>query len=798
MLELLSQPVYRFADVEVDAARGCVRRGGEELHLRQQTFQVLLYLIERRERLVTKEELFEHIWQGAAVTDNALLQCIFDIRRTLGDDSRQPRFVKTVPKSGYRFIGEVEASYATEATVEIEEVTALQVEYEQTLVAEPHDELATHEAPARRPTLFQRANSSQRLRAALAVASVLCLAAAAVLSVQFFRKARQADEGRAAEVTLPHAPGKRTLAVMLFENRSGDPQADWLREGLADMLITDLSRSPALSVLGRQQLHLLLERAGHAPERDIRLDEALGVARGISAEAVMLGGFAYVGGKVRVDAQLYDARTGQMLAAESMNADAPEQILTQIDILSAKLAAHLGDASGAQDVQAGLADVMTDNLEAYRCYSLAVEQAQGMHSTEAIALLERAVQLDPKFAMAHARIGYTYAVTWGYAEKARPYLEKAFQLSERLTPKDRLYIAAWYAIAKLDYPGAIKAFREVVAEYPLDTEAHLRLVRLLRGEGQHEEALEVARQALAVDARDPNLYNALGLTYSDLGRHEEALSMFRRYVELAPNEPNAYDSLGLGLEWAGRYAEAAQTYEHALALNPKFEVAIVHLGNTYFQQGRYRDALAQYRRYIEAAPAEGERARGYSSLALVHLRRGEFEEAQQAVRKSATESEANIIVAAERGDMAEAAKAMERYLAHWPTLTDRGARASTRLLAYLNGYNSLKQGHTDEAIEYFRETLRQRPPIWNIDAFEDCLANAYLELGRLDEAVAEYERILRLNPNYPLAQYHLAQAFERQGQAAQAQAAYERFLQTWPNADADLPEVVAARKYLAR
>lgn len=102
---------------------------------------------------------------------------------------------------------------------------------------------------------------------------------------------------------------------MLFENQPGDPQSAWLREVLADMLITDLSRSPSLSVLGRQQLHLLLERAGHAPDRDICLDEALGVARGISADAVMLGGFAYVEGKIRVDAQLYDARFGQMLAA---------------------------------------------------------------------------------------------------------------------------------------------------------------------------------------------------------------------------------------------------------------------------------------------------------------------------------------------------------------------------------------------------------------------------------------------------------------------------------------------------
>ena len=80
---------------------------------------------------------------------------------------------------------------------------------------------------------------------------------------------------------------------------------------------------------------------------------------------------------------------------------------------------------------------------------------------------------------------------------------------------------------------------------------------------------------------------------------------------------------------------------------------------------------------------------------------------------------------------------------------------------------------------------------------EDCLANAYLELGRLDEAIAEYERILRLNPNYPLVRYHLAQAYERKGLRDQARAEYERFLQVWKDADGNIPAVVGAKKALS-
>ena len=86
----------------------------------------------------------------------------------------------------------------------------------------------------------------------------------------------------------------------------------------------------------------------------------------------------------------------------------------------------------------------------------------------------------------------------------------------------------------------------------------------------------------------------------------------------------------------------------------------------------------------------------------------------------------------------------------------------------------------------------------DIDSFEDCLANAYLELGQLEEAITEYNRILKLNPNYPLLHYHLGQAYERKGQGEQARAEYQPFLEIWKDADQDVPEVIAAKKALIR
>src|SRR4030095_2649397 len=106
--KLLNQPIYRFADIEFDPARNCLRRAGQEQVLRQKSQQVLLYLIEHRERSVSKEELLQKVWEGTAVTDDALVQIIVELRRLLGDDARQPRFIRTIPKAGYHFIGPVE------------------------------------------------------------------------------------------------------------------------------------------------------------------------------------------------------------------------------------------------------------------------------------------------------------------------------------------------------------------------------------------------------------------------------------------------------------------------------------------------------------------------------------------------------------------------------------------------------------------------------------------------------------------------------------------------------------------
>jgi tetratricopeptide (TPR) repeat protein len=686
-----------------------------------------------------------------------------------------------VPKSGYRFIGEVKEHPSVSFT---EEITHVEFEIEEEI------ESVTREQ-TRHAGATYLALAGKRIPVLYLTAASLVLICGAAAIVYFGMTSRSAH----TDLRLPLIDGRKTVAVMFFENQSNSAELEWLREGLADMLVAGLSRSEGLTVLGRGQLHELLDR-DDSGRNSISVEKAKELARQTQAEFFVTGSFAKIGERVRLDASLHEASTGNLLATETLTVERAEQILTEIDLISLKISNRLNAApSGKND----LASVMTDNLEAYRYYSMGVEKAQALQNKEAIDLLGTAVALDPEFAMAHARIGYAYAVTWGQNDKGKPHLEKAFQLSDRLTEKDRMSITAWYSIANFDFPAAIRSYREIINRYPFEIEAYWRLGKLLDGESRSAEAIEVLRQGMTMDPESKDLYNQLGGILSRQGRHNEAIAAHERYVALAPNEPNAYDSLGLSFQWAGNYDKAIANYNRALDIDPSFEIAIVHLANTKFRLGQYRDSIAILQRYIDAAPSHNEKARGFDAMAYVYLRAGDLDLSQKYGGEAAKIRNDSLwtlyLVAAKRGDVNKSRNLEEVILKNLPT-GDRGARVNLRFEPYYRGTIALENGRGDEAIEYFRQTITQAPTAWNIEDFEDCLGLAFLRLGRFNEAIAEFQRILQLNPNYPLVHFRLGEAYRSKGMADEARGHYSIFIELWSKADIDVPEVATAQKYL--
>ena len=762
----MGEPIYRIrhADLEVRPDLGCLRRlNGEEIYLRPKTFQTLLFLLENRDRVVPKDEIARQIWPDVAVTDDAVVQCIVEIRKALGDDARDARFVRTLPKAGYRFVGEIESPVPPEDGSE-----------------------AVSYAPLPPPAAAPEASRRWMW------VGVATIAAAVSLGAYWQVQRRSSVERAVAAAPADRSEQPKKIAVMFLENLSKTPELDWLREGLADMLATGVSRSKAVAAIDRRQFEVLLNRIGHEDGAPVALTEAVEVARRARLDQFVLGAFSKLGNAIRIDLRLYEG-SGRLVTTEGLTIEKADDLLAEVDLLAWRLVRDLGgEPSGTK-----AATTLTTNLQAYRYYSLGLTKANAYHHKEAVELFTRATELDPRFAMAYARIGYTYGVTTNEVERARPYLERAYALADRLTEKDRLNVQAWNALAHLDYEAAASAFADIVRFDPTDVEAYMRLGVVLAGERRYDEALSAYRRGLAVDPESTGLWNQLGGLYGEMGRDADSIAARRKYVALDPQEPNAYDSLGLSLQSAGRHEEAVAAFGRALELKPDFEVALIHRGHTYAQMGRYRAAEEAYRQYLGVASSDQERMRAYHSLAFLAERAGRT---TQAIGFAKRASRLPVFLPFEVVTRARAGEPVDRFvqqLGDADTAASRGSRVGRRPWMYARGVIALKQGKSSEALEHFRAALAERAIFWDADLLEDCVANAYLQLARPDDAIAEYRRILTVRPWYPLAQYHLGQALEHKGETAAAHQAYATFLELWKGADPDIPEVRIARTRVA-
>lgn len=739
----------RRRDVEIDRDAACLRVDGVECALRPKTFQVLLYLLDHRDRTVGKEEILEAVWPATAVTDDTLVQSIGDIRRTVGDDSRDSWFIRTIPRVGYRLFGSVR---------------------ERMPIAPPE---AAVELPI--PPVVPRFGP-----AVLLVAVAVFLVAAAALAVLRSRSTPR------PEPSLPTA-----VVVARFDSHTASPDLEWLGNGLPEMVATQLARSPSLRLVRRDDVARLLHERTDPAEPSKWLE----VARAARASRLIAGTFESSGGEIRVDAQIVDTETGGTIGASSI-VSSPQTLFRDVDVLSERLGTILRASLPPAERSAGTVR-MTDSLDAYREYSLGLAAADGLRNTEALQHFQRALTLDHDFAMAEARIGYAYAVTWALPEKAKPHLQRALEAGDRLDDRERLYVQGWSAIADRDFNGAVQHFRTIVARFPNEVEAYGRLGRLLTGEERLEEAIEIVQRGLIVDPDAAELYNTLGGAYSLLGRHQEAIAAHQRYVALRPREPNSHDSLAASYHWAGDYARAIDGYTEALRIEPRFEVARIHLAHAYWDLGRNRDAIREIERYAATGPSEKDRARGFSELFLLYRSLGdrarEAEAAATAIRYGDPPEPYALRMAIDRRDVAGVNKAESSV---WVSGSARGARDFVRFRFALRAEAALARGDVEGAIRLARESARHLPLSYYFDAFEDTLGDVLAASGRNAEAIDEYRRILRGNPNRARTRYKLALVLDAAGHREDARRELQRFVAVWEQADADAPELVEAKRRL--
>ncbi len=546
--------ILRFGDFELDLKGGQLRKAGVLVKLQPQPFKVLALLASHASEVVTREEIQQQIWGNDTFVDfeRGLNFCIKQIRATLGDDAETPRYVETLPKRGYRFIATVEglgrASPPTEASPE---------------VATP-----TGSRSRRRPVWMT----------VLALAAVL--AVAGYFGWQSFRPPVQ-----------PLA-GKIMLAVLPFDNLSGDPDQDYFSDGMTEEMITQLGRlnPERLGVIGRTSIvrykgtNKSIEEIG----RELKVEYLLeGSVRREADRARISVQLIQVSDQTQLWAANYDRVLGGILSLQS---EVAEAVAREIQV---KL---------TPQQEARLASARPVNPEAYEAY-LKGRYHWRLRTPEAleksIKFFKDAIAKDSAYALGYAGLADSYLLLGSAPYDAVPPREvmpRAREAAIKALAIDDTLAEAHTSLAhaKLfydwDWSGAEREFQRALELNPSYATAHHWYAYQLWVRGRLDQALEEVQRARELDPFSLVINLVMGRHFYFTRRFDLAIAQFKEALEMEPNFFLGHFDLGLAYAQVGRHEEALAEFQQAVRLSGSSPLCVAGLGYAYALAGRKSEA----------------------------------------------------------------------------------------------------------------------------------------------------------------------------------------------------------------
>ncbi len=564
---MLASGRYLFGSFELDAGEGVLRRDGLPLHLAPKSLEVLLALVERHGELVDKSRIFEQVWPGVTVEDCNLAQHVASLRRALGDDARQPSFIETVSRRGYRFVADVVRRAASDPRA--------------TPLA-PAEAPAPPPAPSAPGTPAAGVLRSARPRWRLVRVAGFGLALAAVTASGAWATFRP------REVT-------RRLALLPVANLTGDPHNVTLATLLGEALQQNLSSVRGLEV------ELLKPAtfehvAGIAPP---------GKRHAGQVDAIVETAVLTAGARVQVAVELIEARTDTLIWA---------------DILEA-------DHGGLQGLEARMEEVVLSRLQLNRADTFRPSTGRAAASRElalanyywgrrtphvAEEYLEHfttAVELDPSFAAAHAglALGYLQAAEQRAYEPqaalrlAEASAHRALQLKPALA--EAHLAVGGVAEARSDLAGALDQYQQALLLDGSLARAHVRASRLLSVLGRHPEGIIEARRALELEPGGLGPGMALASALLMAGRLEEAVGQASATVRAHPRAAEAHELMGRTHQAAGRSPEATAAFGEAIRLSGGSPVYLSRLARVRAMEGQLQEARRLLQELERTEPA---------------------------------------------------------------------------------------------------------------------------------------------------------------------------------------------------
>jgi TolB-like protein/DNA-binding winged helix-turn-helix (wHTH) protein/Tfp pilus assembly protein PilF len=629
-----------FGEYVLDMGRGCLLRAGRPVHLRPQAYRALKFLTENRGRLVSKNSLIEEVWEGRAVTDDSLVQCLRDVRRALGDSGEQ--YLRNERGRGYIFelaTRNYERREATSWTEQVDLISFVVEDEAEEVHSSEIDQPASPPSSLTRRSEMATMTNAARGPAALdadsvvgavkphRLAAILILAALALTAAGIMYLSRFAPRGQAI----------RSMAVLPFTNASGDPNLEYLSDGISESLINSLSQLPQLKVIARNS-------SFKYKSNQVDLND---VARALGVQAILLGRVEQHGDNLTVSAELVDARDGTQVWGGNYSRSAVDIQTMQEEIARTIFEKLQLKLTGEE--QTRLARRHTENTEAYESY-LRGRYCWNRRNKEgfekAIEYFNQAIEKDPVYALAYAGLADSYALLANYSavprkesySRAKAEAKRALQIDDTLAEAHAaLAFVMWN---ELDLPGAEREFKRAVNLNPNYATAHHWYGNYLMSVGRHTEASAEIKRALELDPLSLIINTALGGQYYRMRQYDKAIEQLRKTLELEPNFVNAHEFLGGAYLQKGMYEEAIVEFQKAVELSGRWEVELSKLGHAYAVAGRRAEAQ---KILDELKEMRARQQISSTNIALVHAGLGENDRALAWLEKAYQEQDQRVV-----------------------------------------------------------------------------------------------------------------------------------------------------------
>jgi eukaryotic-like serine/threonine-protein kinase len=597
---------------------------------------------------------------------------------------------------------------------------------------------------------------------------------------------------------------KDAILVTDFVNTTADPVFDGT---LKKAIAFDLAQSPYLNVFPDQKVRQTLQFMGRSPEDRVTTEVGKEICLRDGIKAMLVGSIANLGSRYVIALDAVNASTGESLARAEVQADSKEDVLNALHKAGTRLRGKLGESiSSVQKYDKPLSEATTSSLDALKALTLGDMKHNAGQEMEALPNYQRAVELDPNFAMAYARLGAVYN-NMGQNQLSEENRKKAFELRDRASEREKLYITSHYYGDAGQLEKGIAALELWKQTYPRDAIAYNNVASIYSQLGQFDNALENARRAVELDPDSISGYENVATAYAGLNRLDEAKATLNSALQHFPKSDIVHFMLA-GIAWSQR-DQAAMEKEIELTNSAGTQGKLMALGA--------RIALADYQgqmkeaRQLEARSEEMVRGMGFKEgaasgraqqavfEALYGFRAQALDDVNQAVKESTSKSVMGNVAAtmAVLGEESRALKIINDLAAQYPNDT---------ILQYV------QVPLIKAAVE-----VKRNQPAKAVDLLDGAMVYARTDSGVLfvrglayvlakqgKDAVETFQRLLGLRGLHPvdpalaIAQLGLGRAYAVQGDTANARIAYQDFFAIWKDADRDTPLLKEAKQEYAK